>query len=227
MFTVVPDAGATILTDTLVTDQVGVASQFTAKCRVIPQMRMAMAGTGSGNLLNTWYQRLNEGLLAVDIDMCARHASVPLSELWEEICSQHGLIPIAGAIDANETAATLAGRTATIYHFGQDGDGRFVWFAFRSTTGFKPERFDQGGFGVKPHPFDGVGEAPSTLDEMVRLGVQIRNEQDSLPLEERIHIGGELWITNLGPNTFLQTPVHRFDDWPDHWNAMNEYHQTK
>ena len=135
MFRVVPDAGATILTDTLVTDRVGVPSQFTAKCRVIPQMRMAMAGTGSGNLLNAWYQQLNEGLLAVDIDMCARHASVPLSELWEEICSQHGLIPIAGAIDANETAATLAGRTATIYHFGPDVDGRFVGSPFARLQG--------------------------------------------------------------------------------------------
>lgn len=44
--------------------------------------------------------------------------------------------------------------------------------------------------------------------------------------DQRIHIGGELWITTLQSDAFVQAPVHRFDDWPDHSNAMKNYHQN-
>lgn len=220
MFQVDPDAGATILTDTLVTGGAGHPMQFTAKCRLVPQMNLAMAGTGSGNLLNAWAAWLNDRMLAVDVDMCADHAARPLTELWEQICTEHGLESAVGTFGAGEPAE---GSTATIYHFGQDEQGRFVWYAFRSTSGFEPERFDEGGFAVKPAPLGGFDNVTSTetIDDLIALGIRIRAQQDSLPPERRIWIGGEFWLTVLQPGSFSQVLVHRFDDWLDHWNAMN------
>ncbi len=216
MFLVDPAGGACVLTDTLVTDATGTPNQFTTKCRLIPHMNMAMAGTGSGNLLNAWASRLVDGMMAVDVDMVASHAQVPLTELWKEICEEHGL-------DVTSTEDG-AGSTATIYHFGQDSKGAFVWYVFRSTSAFKPERWDQGGFAVKPHPaepLDALTGTPETVDAMVELAIQIRSEQDQQSRVERISIGGELWLTSLQPNSFGQARVHRFDDWLDHWNEMN------
>ena len=78
-----------------------------------------------------------------------------------------------------------------------------------------PERFDVGGFAVKPAPIGGFDNVTSTetIDDLIALGIRIRAEQDTLPRERRIWIGGEFWLTVLKPGSFSQVLVHRFDDW--------------
>lgn len=213
-----------VITDTLVTDMRGTPSQYTTKCRLLPHMNMAIAGTGSGNLLAAWGAFLSESMMSLDIDMCATHTQRPLIQLWENICNEHGIEPLVGEPGLDDPAANT-GRTATIYHFGQAPDGQYIWYVFRSTAGFEPERWDQGGFAIKPQPIGGFDKnttAPETVDEMVSLGLKIRAEQDQRSPSERIFIGGELWLTSLQPNIFGQTCVHRFDNWQDNWNEMNE-----
>jgi len=223
MFHVDPDEGAVILTDTLVTDSFGNPCLSTTKCRLFPHLNMVMAGTGSGNLLNAWSQHLMEGMLAVDVEMCSLHTPGVLRALWRDICDQHGISPIVG--DPGESGG-VSGRTATVYQFGQDRDGRFIWYVFRSYNDFEAELWDQGGFAVKPQPGNGFApgaEAPATVAEMITLGVQIRAEQDAVPLPQRICIGGDLWLTSLTPDGIAQKRVYRFDDWSDQWEAMNRH----
>jgi hypothetical protein len=62
--------------------------------------------------------------------------------------------------------------------------------------------------------------APTTLDEMVALALQVRAEQDQRPKSERIHIGGELILTVLNEGVISSLPVFRWDDYDDMWNAM-------
>lgn len=166
-------------------------------------------------------------MLAVDVDMAAQHSPPALCELWAQTCEQHDVEPLVGPHDPTVPAGASAGRTATIYQFGQGRDGRFVWYVFRSYADFEAERWDQGGFGVKPHPdggFEPDAVAPETIDEMVDMSIRIRTEQDAHPPHDRIYIGGELWLTSLSPGAFTQIRIHRFDDWSDHWNSMNGYH---
>ena len=163
--------------------------------------------------------------MALDIDMCARHAQQPLVELWDSIRVEHGIGPLSR--DAGPPAST--GRTATIYHFGRSSTGDYVWYVFRSTAGFAPERWDEGGFGIKPAPDGGFGPdavSPDTVEEMVELGLRIRAEQDERPRHERVSIGGQLWLTSIRPDGLVQTCVHEFDDRGDIWNEMNELRQA-
>jgi hypothetical protein len=38
--------------------------------------------------------------------------------------------------------------------------------------------------------------------------------------EERVHIGGDLYMTSLTVNGIGIEHLHRFEEWPHDWNAM-------
>ncbi len=200
--------GIVVVTDTLATAPDGTPSFFKSKAFPIPHLQMVVAMTGLANLGEKLIDRLYTSMLARDIDMAAQHTPATLKSLTDELVAQFG--PFEG--------------TSTIYYFGYSPKhSQYVRYAFRSTSGFQPEFWTDGGFGVKPHP-DGPFESPATFPEMIALAERIRAEQDATPLAERIHIGGQLTLTVLRDRQITTLQLHEFADAEQQWRQMHDYH---
>jgi hypothetical protein len=193
-----------IVTDTLATTMDGDPFLFQNKCWPMPQMRMVMVGTGVAPLHEAWHRTLQTSMLARDIAMLNVHAPAALRNLWKQLHEDHP--------DARGTA--------TVYHFGvPEGQSRHVRYTYRSEKNFNSECSVEGGFGVKPIPAFAF-EVPDSLDGLIDLACRL--EQDSNPKATRIHIGGELVLTSLNGSTTGSTVIHRFDDYDEMWQAMND-----
>jgi hypothetical protein len=195
-----------ILTDTLATTLDGDPFLFQSKCWPVPQMGMIMAGTGLAQLHEAWYRTMQTTILARDIAMLDLHAPVALRNLWKQLHEDH----------------PGAHGTATVYHFGvPEGQAHHVRYTYRSEQNFASEFSDRGGFGVKPVPSFAL-DAPDTLHGLVVLASRIRAEQNAQPKATRIHIGGELVLTSLQGRVAGSSVIHRFDDFDEMWQAMND-----
>jgi len=194
-----------LLTDTLATDPGGAPQQFTDKVFTYASRDMVMAGTGYAALLSAWDHKLRESVLAVDLSQIDAFASDVLNDLWNDLRQSQDLPDEA---------------TATIYHFGFERDTKeAVRIAYRSKSDFVSERTTEPGFGIKPQPSD--LRLPESMDDWIKIAVDLREEQDSGPAEGRIWIGGQLIHTVLTPDEVFQRRVHEFVDYGEQWNLMN------
>ncbi len=207
MYDVSPER-TVVMTDTLGYAPDGRPMLFTTKCSTVPHLSMAIAGTGDGVFVNRWRDRVNTGLVTCDIDNLDLHTPRCLREMW------------AG----RDYALDGSGSTATVYHFGASREhGGQVLYAYRSTSGFESEVIPAG-FGVKPVPLSGeLPFRPADLTQMIELAQVIRAEQDSIPLNDRILIGGLLVVTMLSDVGIQTAPVFRFDDYDEAWQAMCDF----
>ncbi len=209
MFSHQPD-NIVVVTDTLATAPDGTPSFFKTKAFPIPHLQMVVAMTGLANLGEKLIDRLFTSTLARDIDMAAKHTPAILAALTEELTAEFGPFP----------------GTSTIYYFGHSPrHTQYVRYAFRSADGFRPEFWTQESFGVKPHP-DGSFEPPTALPEMIALAERIRNEQAAVPLNARIHIGGQLTLTVLRDQQITSMQLHEFADAEAQWHQMHDYHDA-
>lgn len=197
---------ALILTDTLATTTQGEPLTFQTKAWVIPHLNMAVAITGLANFGASWNDFLCSSFVARDIEMVDQLATEQLQILWRDMLA--------------ENKAESDGFTSTIYHFGfPEGSDQLVRFVYRSRQNFASERWIEPGMGVKPEP-SGALTVPEDFDEWIDLARQVRAEQDALPVTERIHIGGELYLLVLENRRSLVMRLHRFDDYEQAWTAM-------
>ena len=220
----VSPAGIIVVNDTLLYDTAGNHVGFTTKCRPVPHMRMAVTGTGLGNVVLHWYWLLQQAHPYRHIDEVAEYATATLRQLQAVLVEAFAPAPVPS--------------TATIYHFGQNPTGQFVWWAFRSTNDYEAERYD-GGWAVKPpldahvddlHPTAGrqaqrLGrDLPrcATIEEFVDMAVAVKAEQDRKIIEgdDAVRIGGELWMTVLSDDGFKTTRIHTFSSDDDAVNLM-------
>ncbi len=197
--------GLRLLTDTLATDLDGHAVQFQCKFYALPQLRMLMAGTGLGQLAVRWHEYLHTSMLSIDAEMLHKHAPTGIRSAWESLEAEHGPFDMTG----------------TIYHFGMNERGRAIRYVYRSTDGFVGERHTEPGFGIKPVIGPKSGPAPQTVDEMIKVAIETRAEQDALPADP-VYIGGELILASLTAGGCAASVVYRFDDYGEMWNAMND-----
>lgn len=197
--------GVAIITDTLATTVEGESHLLVTKCGIVPHLNLVIAGTGIAQLSASWWGRVMEAILCRDIDMLDLHTPDALRSAWGEM---------------KPNLPTAKG-TATIYHFGLSEEREiYVGFAYRSTNDFTSEEL-QPGFRVKPEPSTPLNDAPDSLDEMVSLALEIKQEQDSRPPAERICIGGELVLTALQGGAINAAKLHRWPDFESMWQAMN------
>lgn len=200
------DEGFEVLTDTLATTTDNVPYQFVDKVFLYPSRRMAMAGTGSADLVNAWDRTLRENVLALDLQQIDRFATGAIQNLWAEL-REH--------LDFSERM------TATIYHFGLiSGTDRALRAIYRSKNEFASEVHDDRVFAIKPEPT--TPRLPNDEAEWIELAGEVRSQQASLPVEAAITIGGELVLTTIGPEGLTQRVVHRYPDYAEQWNAMNQ-----
>lgn len=201
------EQSAVILTDTLATTTEGEPLIFQSKAWAIPPLNMGLAVTGIGNLGAMWNDFLHESLVARDIAMVDKFAPEQLQRIWSEFLAENQ--------DEQEVP------TGTIYHFGfPEGSDRLVRYVYRSTTDFESELWDQPGFGMKPTPISDF-DPPDDIDDWINLAKQVRSEQDDRPAEEKIYIGGELYLLVIQNWQSQLLRVHRFDDYEHAWLAMN------
>jgi hypothetical protein len=198
------EQSAVILTDTLATTTEGEPFIFQSKAWAIPQLNMGLAVTGLGNLGAMWNEFLHASLVARDIAMVDKFAPEQLQRIWSEFQAEQEKVP-----------------TGTIYHFGfPEGSDRLVRYVYRSTTDFESELWEQPGFGIKPAPISDF-DAPDDIDDWINLAEKVRAEQDNRPTEEKIYIGGELFLLLIQNGQSQILRVHRFDDYEQAWLAMN------
>jgi hypothetical protein len=83
--------------------------------------------------------------------------------------------------------------TSTIYHFGFDeGESRFIGFAYRSTNNFRSEQLPEG-TGIKPNNIDVKDFVVRNFpDDFINLAKQQKAADEDSALNERVGIGGKL-----------------------------------
>lgn len=165
--------GAFVATDSLVTLD-GSPSFFTSKAVPVPHLNGLICGTGLQAFIHRWTLTVLGGVVAVDMPDLDQFASEGLRRIWSQMSDEE-----RGA------------GTSTVYHFGYDQEtAQFVGFAYRSTNDFVSEPL--------PH---GVATKPPYLGDLPMLGfpndfVEVcraqRIEQDDLPPDERVYIGGQI-----------------------------------
>ena len=193
-----------VLTDTLATTPSGSPHSFVTKCTVVPHLEMVVGHTGVAQVGHRWSHQLQTSVLARDIDPLDRHVPGVLRSIADDVAGEFG----------------DHGITSTVYHLGfSQALGTYVGYVYRSESDYVSEVMEPS-FRVKPQPV-GQFTAPTDLDGMVALGRQLREEQDGLPADQRVYIGGELVVTMLVNRQIQVTKVHRFGDFDSQWEAMN------
>ena len=66
---------------------------------------------------------------------------------------------------------------------------------------------------------------PLDHEDLTGIALAVRAEQRSLPPEEIVYIGGDLFLHTLDTNGFHIQHIHRFDDWATDWNDMCTRHE--
>jgi hypothetical protein len=198
--------GVIIVTDTLATTVQGESHLLVTKCGIVPHLNLVIAGTGIAHLSAVWWGLVMEAVLCRDVDMLNLHAPDALRAEWSKIEAH---LP-----DGTETA--------TIYHFGLSEERNiYVGYAYRSKNDFESEELEPA-FRVKPEPRNGLDDVPESLEGMVALALQIKQEQDERTASDRIYIGGELVLTVLQNGAINATKLYRWPDFEETWQTMND-----
>lgn len=183
-FALLPD-GVFVVTDTLVTNERFKPAFFTSKVHPVPHLNGLICGTGSLGFILNWSHLVLGGMLARDIAHLDEFTPASLR-----------------ALQANRPELERETMTSTVYHLGFDErEDRFVGFAYRSSADFESERLE---YGTRTKP-GYVGDLPlmGFPDDFVEVCRAQRLEQDALPPEERVFIGGHV--------VAYMMQVHRMD----------------
>lgn len=171
---------------------------FTSKFYPLPHLNGAMFATGIGDLATQWFVKL-ERFLVRDIHHLDQFAIPALQELGR----QFGL---------HET------NTTTIYHVGfSEQESRYVGFAYRSTDNFASERLE---YGLRTKPGVAGTSVESFPEDFIRLMEQQRAEDETLPVQERVFIGGEIQALILHQKTMTIQTIHRFGHYEKLYEQM-------
>ena len=130
------------------------------------------------------------------------HTPKGLRELWKKAKAEHSIPD---------------GLTTTVYQFGiSEEDDRVVSFAYRSTSAFESEQL-QYGYGLKPECTIPEGDLIEALPQMME---EQRRNQEALPREERLYIGGEIQVLYLTADGCRSFKVGQFPDFEAHQRAI-------
>lgn len=199
IFQISPQGGF-VATDTLAADTEGVPGYFTSKAIHIPHLKTVVFGTGVGGFMGEWIVALLGGVAVDGIEHLNAWTPEMLRSQWQSF-EKRDLI-------GDESVMC---RTATIYHMGvSELTGEIVAFAYRSTTGFRPERLPNG-TAVKPECE--IPEGGEALDILELMREQRRVQEQTVDsVRERVHIGGEIHLIDINPERCLTFTYARFED---------------
>lgn len=194
---------ATVAVDTLCTDDIGEPRNFVSKALVVPHLNALIAVTGRLEVLEIFFAAINNSALRGPSDL--RHkAQAILGRIWAE------------KVVASENPVRPGGRdiTTSIFQFGvSEESGEMEGFMFHSGDGFAPQQLEYGS-SYKP-PCKLIGE-PANGDQWIAqvMGSQLHH-QEQFPPAQRVHIGGEIIVFELGPGSTSTRVLCRFDDYSE------------
>ncbi len=174
---------------------------FTSKISPLPHLNGLICGTGVMNFIVNWVALVHTNIVAEDIEHLSIYTPDSLRKLWQEFRFNEG-------------------QQSTIYYFGYSKtDRRYKGFAFRSTSGFEREEL-QYSFGIKPPvPNTEIKEIPA---DIIRIMCYQKEQDDRLPLGQRLGIGGEIQFAILTPSQIIILTLYRFDDYESCYRQMCE-----
>lgn len=183
-----------VATDTLVVDQEGKPSFFTSKAIYLPHLRTIIAGTGIGGFSVKWAEHVNNEMLLSGIENLDYHTPQGLRDLWSEVKKELGF---------------PEKQTTTVYQFDLSPKSlEPLGFAYRSTNDFKSENL---GYGIGCKPECMIPEGPFSVDYLAVMMREQRENQEKLPLTERLHIGGECVVLHLTKENCNAIALCQFD----------------
>lgn len=181
-----------VATDTLAVNQDGKPQFFTSKSIYIPHLRTIICGTGLAGFSNEWALNVINNFVVQGIQNLDFHTPKALSELWDKQNISENL-------------------TTTVYHFGfSEENDDAIGFAYRSENNFISEKIGYGGTGVKPNCEIIEGNLFETIPLMM---FEQRKNQESLPNNERVYIGGEIYSIHLTKKTCVTEKLSEFFDY--------------
>ena len=206
----ITDDGVFLATDSLVTHE-GEPLRFTTKVLTVPHLDGLICATGSIVLFHRWALEILSQTSSGQMSYLDPDTPEALRSIWAGMSEEE------------------RGGTGTIYHFGYDRDeDRFEGFGYRSWNNFESEPLTNC-IDIKP-PFAGPFSTTGFPDDFVETWRGQKVEQDKLPAEKRVHIGGHIFAYTLqrrkreGQPTTTFTTVETafvFEDLDDmYWRAM-------
>lgn len=196
-----------VATDTLVTSQGGEPLMFASKATHIPHIKSIVAGTGAEGFINEWARIVSTKMIVNGIHNLDYHTPKGLRELWKTYSD--GL---------NKELK------ATVYQFGiSEVNRRVQSFVYRSENEFESESLEYGTV-VKPECRIPEGNLFQLIPSMM---AEQRENQEKLPNDERIYMGGEiyaLYLTSEGCNTIK---LGQFNDFEDHERTIFHNYETE
>lgn len=186
-----------VATDTLAVTSDGKPFAFISKATHIPHLRTIIAGTGFGGFSNEWAFIVNTRMIVKGILSLNYHTPSELKELWKKYKTEYS-IPNSF--------------TTTLYQFGlSEEDDSVMSFAYRSTNNFESEKIEYG-VGVKP---ECTVPQKNLIEKLPQMMEEQRRNQNALPKESRLFIGGEiqaLHLTKEGCESFNAGKFPDFDE---------------
>lgn len=171
---------------------------FTTKFYPLPHFNGVMFATGIGDLATKWFVML-ERFVARDLHHLDQYVTPSLQELGREF----GL---------------SERQTTTVYHVGySEAESRYIGFAYRSNNAFTSERLE---YGLRTKPGVSNASVNSFPDDFVRLMEQQRAEDEALPIDERVFIGGDIQALVMQGKSMTTQTIHRFSDYESLYERM-------
>lgn len=199
-----------LVMDTVVSDPEDMGPiGFTTKMHPVPHLRGVICGTGIMQFVTEWSLVAMTSMLVRDVKQLGEHTQQQLILLFAKYAKEAPHV------------------TSTIYHFGfVESEQRFVGYAFRSTTGFTPERLPDECTAFKPSNID-----PEDFDlkmlpaDFLQVAEQQKAADDAALPSGRVGIGGHLvsCVLTLNANGEVQTTLERFHEFAD---AAKAYHRA-
>jgi len=174
---------------------------FTSKITHLPHLGGLICGTGVMDFVANWIAMVQTSIVAKDIEHLSKYTPDSLRVLWHKLQYPEQ-------------------QTSTIYYFGYSTiSRRCKGYAFRSTNNFELEEL-QYSVGIKPPICDiEVREIP---EDIIRIIGRQKEQDEQLPLGERLGIGGEIHFAVITPSQIYTRVLHRFDDYETCYLQMCE-----
>lgn len=186
-----------------------VPQTLTPKFFYVPNLQGVITGTGIFQFVLEWYRHVLLEEVARDIGDLDGQVQKPLSLIWDQY---RRMIP--------------EGISTTIYHFGYSEDaGRFMGYGYHSGRGFESRRLPDGLSG-KPAiegMFDSIDLSQPLPEVMIRMIEEQKVHDESLPVEERLGIGGEVQFLYMNEQGAEIRTIHRFDDYEDVYREIDSH----
>jgi hypothetical protein len=168
---------------------------FTTKFYTVPHLGGVICGTGFGSFVCDWFVRVNTGMVVRDIPHLDHHTPSGLREL--AAAPKYQELSTAGS--------------STIYQLGfPANDGPPSVFAYRSERNYVSESIPLGGIAIKPE-----GEIPDAFQfprDFEKMMLSQRAIQSTKPREQRVHIGGDIFVCHITRNLTSIYRAASFDD---------------